>query len=237
MRERVQLIRVSHPELGPYEADLISNQGIEDIEYTVYMPVNNEDFPLASGERLVLRWDDESQRRGRAIVEGIDNEGDQQERHDLNWQTFKVSVHIQDHASNLRHYPRLIAGFEFFYASLHEIEEGEDWLTTTTTLDLHRQDTRFSRPIDDLINFSVSGLSFESKTAIDSSSPLLCAIGVDRSKVLIRCLSKVVRCALEGEYYSVAIHFISPPLELAETLSDVTLRLQRIETEGETYEV
>ena len=233
MRERVQLIRVSHPELGPYEADLISVGGEESLDYTVYLPLSDQDVPLEANERLVLRWEDESQKRGRAVVEEVDTDSETAEDSELSWQTFKISVQIQDSAANLRHYPRLVAGFEFFYASLHDIIEGEDWLTNTTTLDLHRQDTRFSRPLDKLINFSVSGLSFESDVAIDSSSPLLCAIGIDRSKLLIRCLSKVVRCEQEEGHYSVAIHFISPPVELAEALSEMTLRLQRKETEGE----
>jgi hypothetical protein len=215
----------------------MSSQEDRTQEYTLYLPISDEDTPLEAGERLVLRWDDETQKRGRAIVEEINNDKESASGHDLSWHTFKISVQIQDHVSNLRHYPRLLSGFEFFYASLHEIDEGEDWLTNTTTLDLHRLDIRFSRPIDELINFSVSGLSFESNEPIDNSSPLLCAIGVDRSKALIRCLSKVVRCEREGDHYCVAIHFISPPVELAETLSDVTLRLQRKETEGELHEI
>ncbi len=230
MRERVQLIRVSHPTLGPYEADLTRLDQSDQETYTVYLPVNDQDTPLQVGERLVLKWALGQQKRGRGVVEEVHT--DELEGHDLSWQTYRVSVQIQDHASNLRHYPRMIAGFEFFYAPLLEIEEGEEWLTVTSSLDNLRADPRLSHPIDNLLDFSVSGLSFEAKKPVDSSSPLLCAIGIGYPAQLIRCLSKVVRCEPEEDHYAIAIHFISPPVELAQALSDYTLRLQRKETEG-----
>ena len=50
---------------------------------------------------------------------------------------------------------------------------------------------------------------------------------------LTRCLGKVVRCEARDDRFIIAINFVSPPPELTQKLSDFTLKLQRIETEGE----
>jgi hypothetical protein len=235
MRERVQLIRVSHPYLGSYEADLVSTNDADKQGYAVYLPVSEDDMPLETGERVILKWDDEVNKRGRGVVESIDVEDHQE--HESDWQTLKISVAIKDHNSNLRHYPRLLGGFEFLYASLDEIDNVEEWLSNRIESISIRSDSRFSQPKDELINFSVSGFSFESEHPIDNSTPLVCAVGVESTTELIRCLAKVVRCQKNEEIYEVAVHFISPPQRLINALSEFTLKLQRQQTEGLQYEV
>lgn len=235
MRERVQLIRVSHPHLGPYEADLIATANGEEQGHVVYLPFSPEDSPLRLGERIVMSWYGESSKRGRGIVEEIRPEDI--ETHESEWQTLKLSVSMQDLGLNLRHYPRLIGGFEFFYASFEEIETPEEWLLSTTQQDEVRSDARFKQPTDELINFSVSGLSFESNHPIDISSSLACAIAIGGSSDLIRCLGKVVRCVKADRVYQIALHFISPPQDLIDELSEFTLKIQREETGGGVDEV
>ena len=235
MRERVQLIRVSHPHLGPYEADLIASVNGEDQGHIVYLPFGPEDSPLCLGERIVMSWYGESSKRGRGIVEDIRSEDI--DTHESDWQTLKVSVAMQDLGLNLRHYPRLVGGFEFFYISFEEMETPEEWLLSTNQSDNIRSDGRFNQPNDELINFSVSGMSFESDHPIDISSSLVCAIGVGGSSELIRCLGKVVRCVHIDDCYQIALHFISPPDPLINALSEFTLKIQREETGGGVDEV
>ena len=108
---------------------------------------------------------------------------------------------------------------------------------SSTQSDEVRADSRFHQPNDELINFSVSGLSFESNHPIDHSSSLACAIAIGGASDLIRCLGKVVRCEKSDDGYQIALHFISPPQALIDALSEFTLKIQREETGGGVDEV
>lgn len=241
MRERVQLVRVSHPHLGHYEADLVVLDNHLDAERVagcqVFLPMSKDGIPLEVGERVVIRWMGESTMRGRGVVAEIGQE-DEEDRDDQ-WLTYKLEITLQDHVSNLRHYPRMLGGIRLYFAPVEAIEDADAWLASEGGDEELSQDERFHTSIDELMNFSVSGLSFEASIELDPSIPLICAIGVGGGDRLIRCLGKVVRCVEIGSSsrYEVALHLISPPHELVEELSAFTLRLQKIETEGESDEV
>lgn len=251
MRERVQLIRVSHPHLGPYEADLVpvsqtrasarvellpsdSPPAVHDHSgYVAHLFVQSNSAQPHVGERVVLRWDEG--RRGRGVITLVQAES--QEGNDTSWLTFKLQIELQEHDRDFRHYPRMIGGIELWYAPMEDVEESEAWLSGEARA-LTIDDDRFMRPLDALMNFSVSGLSFEAQAPLDLSRLLLCALKVGESDEdghtrhnLIRCLSKVVRSAPEDDHFSIAISFVSPPPELTAALTDQTLKLQRLETD------
>lgn len=253
MRERVQLIRVSHPHLGPYEADLvpasqIHTSGESDplssdsppaidthLGYIAYLFVQSGSVTPAVGERVVLRWDEEESGRGRGVITHV--KADRQEGDDTEWVTFKLLIELQERDRDFRHYPRMIGGIELWYAPMEDVEESEAWLNGETSA-FELDDARFMRPIDALMNFSVSGLSFEAQKPLDLSRLLLCALKVGESseagsaeRGLVRCLGKVVRSVPEADHFSIAIHFVSPPPELTTALTDQTLKLQRLETD------
>lgn len=246
MRERVQLIRVSHPQLGHYEADLMRLEASDHEDgshYVIFLPMNTQGPSLEVGERVVVRWeqrDNPSQAplKGRGRVVEVIREGGEGDGVDEHWLTYRLEISLQNHVSNLRHYPRLLGGIRLYYAPVNTIEDADAWLTTgpRSETDLN-SDSRFSLPLDELMNFSVSGLSFESEASLDSSSLLLCAVGVGVEEELSWTLGKVVRCQPSELGYSVALHFVSPPQELIEKLSSFTLKLQRVETDGGEYEI
>ena len=71
MREQIQLIRVSHPHLGSYEADIVKTESPmeapDQFEYVAYLPVSSESTPFAEGERVVIKWGDNNL-RGRGMI-------------------------------------------------------------------------------------------------------------------------------------------------------------------------
>ena len=238
MREQIQLIRVSHPHLGSYEADIVktgSPMEVPDhIEYVAYLPVSPESAPFTSGERVVIKWG-ENNLRGRGVISEIGEEA--QEGGDQTWRTLKLSITLKEPTLNLRHYPRLFGGISLFYTMLEAVEDAEAGLTQSGSAQELIDDERFSAPLDPLMNFSVSGLSFEADEPLSKSLLLLCAIGLNAESGLVRCLGKVVRCKTKDDRFLIAINFVSPPPELTQQLSEYTLRLQRLETEGDLHEV
>ena len=233
MREQIQLIRVSHPHLGSYEADIVKTgapmEAPDQFEYVAYLPVSPESTPFTSGERVVVKWA-ENNLRGRGVVSEIGEED--QVGGDQTWRTLKLSITLKEPTLNLRHYPRLFGGISLFYARVEAVEDTEAWLTQSGTSQELIDDERFSAPLDRLMNFSVSGLSFEADEPLSTSRLLLCAIGLNAEGSLVRCLGKVVRCQNKDDRFLIALNFISPPPELTQQLSEFTLKLQRLETEG-----
>jgi len=237
-REQVQLIRVSHPHLGAYEADIINTESPQvapdQFEYIAYLPVNPESAPLVAGERVVLKWSN-SHLRGRGVITEIGEE--EEEGGNRIWRTFKLLINLKEPTLNLRHYPRMLGGISLFYTTVESVEDAEIWLNESSEPYDFSNDERFSQPLDPLMNFSVSGLSFEASEPLSTSHLLLCAIGQGGGGPLMRSMGKVVRCQGKEERYSIALNFVSPPPELTQQLSDFTLRLQRLETEGDLDEV
>lgn len=246
MRERIQLMRVSHPILGQYEADFLYQETEGKPTYTVYLTVDKIDPVVIVGERIVMTWLDDPSKHARAKIQSVTRElaQDQDE-----WETFQLTLEIQSQSNDLRHYPRLVGGFKLFYSLLDKIENVEDWLERAEEESQLLHQENFIKPLDDLLNFSVSGLSFETQAPLDISTVIACAI-IQRNKVeLIKCLAKVTRCAelkdelqdselsKDEKYYQIAVHFISPPQILTQALTELTLRLQRRETEGVAHEI
>ena len=238
MREQIQLIRVSHPHLGSYEADIVKTESHaeapDDVEYVAYLPVNPESTPFTAGERVVVKWS-ENNLRGRGTISGIGEE--ERTGGDQAWRTLKLSITLKEPTLNLRHYPRLFGGLSLFYTTVEMIEDAEAWLTRSGGVQELVDDERFSAPLDPLMNFSVSGLSFEAREPLNTSHLLLCAIGLYTDSKLARCLGKVVRCQPKDDRFLIALNFVSPPPELTQQLSEFTLKLQRLETEGDRDEV
>ena len=234
MRERVELIRVSHPYLGPYEADLTSVGQDEEQEHLLLLLIAQDHPPLQIGERLVLTWDGERTKSGRAIVEMINQ--DTQEL-DGDWTGVKLSLTMQTEPKNNRHYPRLYGGFDVYYASLLQFDDITGWLDVDCNIDEIKADQRFAKPIDELMNFSVNGLSFETNQPIDQGQQLVCVLGINQVNKPIKCLAKVVRCENLENTYMIALSFMSPPQSLTEVLTDFTLKLQKKEIEGDIDEI
>lgn len=241
MREHAQLIRVSHPHLGSYEVDLVPVYPLPDatteVDYYAYVLINNESEPLVSGERVVLKWVNSTQ-HGRGEITEVTEEPEEGSEA-TEWRTFKVSISMREQNLNLRHYPRLLGGLSLLYASLESITNPEAWLNEVVDheAEVLEADPRFSAPLDSLMNFSVSGLSFESERALDTSHFLLCSLGLGGEEERVRCLAKVVRCHESDQHFNIALSFVSPPPKLTQKLSAFTLKLQRIETEGERDEI
>ena len=235
MREHIQLIRVAHPYLGPYSADLTTVRTHTTHEYKLFVLLNNGHPPLEQGERLVLKWEGEGSKVGRGVVEEVRVE--KEEGDGLEWQGIKLSLNIKENQSDHRHYPRLYAGFELYVAPLDEFEDIASWLEAPCNLEEVSQDKRFIKPSDELMNFSVNGIAFETPTTIEQGQQLLCVLHINSLKQTIKCLAKVVRCERTYELHSVALSFISPPQKLIEVLTDFTLKLQKKEIEGDSDEV
>jgi hypothetical protein len=246
MRERIQLMRVSHPILGQYEADFLYQETEGKPTYTVYLTVDKIDPVLIAGERIVMTWLDDPSKHARAKIQSVMRESAQDQDE---WETFQLTLEIQSQSNDLRHYPRLVGGFKLFYSLLDDIENVEDWLERDEEESQLQHQGNFTKPLDDLLNFSVSGLSFETQAPLDISTVIACAIIQPDKAELIKCLAKVTRCAVlkddpkdfelsrDEKYYQIAVHFVSPPQILTQALTEFTLRLQRRETEGVAHEI
>lgn len=236
MREQAQLLRISYPHLGAYEVDLVKLYPLPGEEttadYLAYLAIHHDNDPPTIGERIVLKWNERLQGGRGEVVDLVEEQDDTGP--DSEWRTFKISIAVHEQSIDARDYPRLVGGLSLFYANVDHIDEAEAWLSGLEDAENVSQDTRFSQPLDAFMNFSVSGVSFEAGEALSVSSPVLCALGMtNQPQTLTRCLGKVVRCEARDERFIIAINFVSPPPELTQTLSDFTLKLQRIETEGE----
>jgi hypothetical protein len=252
MRERVQLIRVRHPYLGPYEADIIPSQRDDEhtidsshshsevppalnlnADYIAYLPIPAESTPFEAGERVVLRWGDEHDQRGRGVIARVGSEA--QEGGDQAWQTAKLLITLHERESDLRHYPRMLTELQVVYTPMEMIADPESWLSQSGPIEAFEQDERFFKPLNSLVNFSVSGVSFKAKQAQDISRLMLCALNIDaHADEALRCLAKVVRSErdeYEEESFDIVLNFITPPPELSNAMSQLTLKLQRLETD------
>ena len=240
MRERVQLMRVSHPILGQYEADFLQQEEQGEPLCIAYLTMDKIDPIVVVDERVVITWLNDSSKHARATIKAISVEQSQSQDE---WETYKLTLSLQSQSNDLRHYPRLVGGFQFSYALVDQLDNVEEWLEAKEDLSHIRAHQAFEQAIDDLLNFSVSGLSFEAESSIDNSTIIACAISVNGSVEVIKCLAKVTRCfqiddsESAVDHYQIAIHFISPPQTLTDVLSELTLRIQRRETEGTSNEV
>ena len=229
MRHRVTLVRVKYPTATPLEADLISASEDAD-EGLLMIPMSLEDEvpPFSLEERLVLHWPDLIARQGKARVLEIDTLEENPASENHPWFTLQLSVEVDLPSENLRHYPRLIGGVDLGYIEISEGMDSEIWLSGKDREDSSSSEgLQLSTPIDPLMNFSVFGLKFESRDLLSESTLLLCEIGLPVDEQRWRSLAKVVRVWPEGDLFSTAIHFISPPQGLVDALSDFTLRIQR----------
>ena len=222
MRTQARLIRVKDPSLSPLEADLINfnqdnHQSVEAIA-PIHIKRSEGQIPEA-GERLVLRWEEGDQRlSGHASIEKVDYEAQQENQE---WQTLKLTLKLQGIESNSRHYPRMLGGIALTFTPIDHVQEVEGWMGHQAELDLQHH------PLDPLMNFSVNGLKFESDQELTESTLLACEVGLSVDQSRWRTLAKVVRVWNEETHFSIAIHFISPPTDLTDTLSAYTLRLQK----------
>ena len=231
MREPITLVRITHPTLEPLEADLVS---IDDA-VSIYIPSSYADsIPSFNvDERIILTWYDNNKHSKAKIIsitqEDISEElltkvKDEQKLTDSNrWYMIVLSVSLEPTIDNLRHYPRLLGGINLSYVPVTDGNLTEAWLDGQED----EQIENFHQPIDSLMNFSVNGLKFECKAELTESTLLLCTVGLLSEEKQWRTLAKVVRVWKEESYNSVAIHFISPPVDLTTKLSEFTLKLQR----------
>ena len=229
MRHRVTLVRVKYPTVAPLEADLISASKDSD-EGLLLIPMSLEDDvpPFSVEERLVLDWPDLIAGQGKARVLQVDTLEENPASENHPWFTLQLSVEVDLPSENLRHYPRLIGGVDLGYIEVSEGMDSEVWLSSTGREAPSTSETfELSTPVDPLMNFSVFGLKFESRDLLSESTLLLCEIALPVDDRRWRSLAKVVRVWPEGELFSTAIHFISPPQGLVDALSEFTLRIQR----------
>jgi hypothetical protein len=224
MRTQARLIRVKDLSASPLEADLINffSQNQEEIEAIapIHIDIPKTAIPQ-EGERLVLSWEDGDQwLNGQAIVHTIEREI---QKEDQEWQTLKLVLKLQGIENNSRHYPRMLGGVHLAFTQVDQLEEVEGWVDHTIDLNLNLT------PLDPLMNFSVNGLKFEANLTLNESTLLACEVGLKSNQERWRTLAKVVRVWDEGDHFSIAVHFISPPTGLTEAFSEYTLRLQKAE--------
>jgi hypothetical protein len=228
MREQVTFLRVKHPELTPLEGDLIE---VSATEAELYVPLLTDDHnhpELEVGERLVLQWADREIQHAKAQIQTISVEESAQGAGFEQWSTFKLAITLDTLESELRHYPRFFGGIDLRYCPLSEDVElnVESWLDHQLE-GPDESHLTFYKPLDSLINFSVTGLKFECKTTLSESTLLLCELSVGGGESQWRCLAKVIRTWQDEVDAKTAIHFISPPQGLIDELSEFTLKLQR----------
>jgi hypothetical protein len=234
MREPITIVRVKYPTLAPLEADFV----MHDKMVNVYIPLSYADKTptFEVNERIIITWYDESTRHTKAKVLSITQEdlmsdlplteenSYEKQLDSGRWYTLILSLSLDDIQGNLRHYPRLIGGIDLAYTPVNENDSIEAWLEG----EIKSATAPLQKPIDSFMNFSVNGLKFECSTTLNESTLLLCEIGLSSEQQRWRSLAKVVRVWEEVNYKSVAIHFISPPTELTEKLSEFTLKIQRV---------
>jgi hypothetical protein len=97
MRERIQLMRVSHPILGQYEADFLYQETEGKPTYTVYLTVDKIDPVLIAGERIVMTWLDDPSKHARAKIQSVMRESAQDQDE---WETFQLTLEIQSQSND-----------------------------------------------------------------------------------------------------------------------------------------
>jgi hypothetical protein len=129
-----------------------------------------------------------------------------------------------------RAYPRLVGGVPLRYRLLHRTEERAEtlaWLSGDKS-PLNRGE--WITP-DDLMNFSVTGLRFESDAEAEAGQVLLLDLGV-RGHGSWRCTARVVRTfdappdGVPNGSRSLAVSFEVIPTEAEEALTEMTLAIQ-----------
>ena len=185
----------------------------------VELSPSSEDPELELGERLIVEWGDEAQ-RARAVVKAREAG----ERGAL-----RLTLAMTLTEPDARHYPRLVGGISMRCARLDQEPSGvEAWLDGGSDA---LSELSLSEALDELMNFSVYGLAFESPLALHVKDELLCELGLSREGDRWRTRAQVVRAwEIEEGRYGVALQFTDPPSGLIDTLARFTLELQKLST-------
>ena len=216
MSAPVRLLRVKHPLEGHLEASL-SRLAPELAYVELSSSAGGLDFEL--GERLIVEWSDEAQ-RARAVVKAREAGGEG---------ALRLTLSMTLTEPDARHYPRLVGGISIRCARRDQaLSDVEAWLEGSSDA---LSELRLSEALDELMNFSVYGLAFESSLALHVGDELLCELGLSRERDRWRTRAQVARAWEIGEgRYGVAIQFTDPPSGLIDTLARFTLELQKLST-------
>lgn len=177
-----------------------------------------EGLDLSVSERLIVEWSNGSH-RARATVNQARSEGGQ----------LTLTLSLTTSEPDARHYPRLVGGISISFAPPPEPREGVDsWLQGEEQA---LSSVAFNAALDELMNFSVYGLAFESKLELQVGTPLLCELGLSRDQARWRTQAQVTRSwPVNEERHGVAIEFTSPPSGLIDVLAAYTIELQKLNT-------
>lgn len=228
MRSFVRLLRVKHPTLTPLEADLTLIEPQTACVVTPYTQ-HEDEAPLTAGERLIVEWSQQDM-RARAVVLEVNFqafEGDSSEAVERFGAqgTLQLTLQLTLSDPDARHYPRLLGGISVRFCAL---DDRVATLDTDAWLAHKEVALPLITPLDELMDFSVHGLAFESPEHLEGSAFVLCEVGVAREADRWRTSAKVARSWPLGEgRFGLALQFISPPPALTDALSAYTLELQR----------
>ena len=216
MSEPVRLLRVKRPLEGYIEAHL-TRHGPEHADATLVL--GDDRAALSSSERLIIEWPNGAPRT-RATVSAVDVTQDAQ---------VTLSLSLTPSEPDARHYPRLVGGVALSFTSApNEPELITAWLTDPPR---SASALRLSSALDELMNFSVYGLAFESPMHLEVGEALLCELGLSRDQERWRTRAVVARSWPVGEgRHGLALQFTDPPSGLIDTLAAYTLELQKLNT-------
>jgi len=215
--EPVRLLRVRRPLEGHIEA-LFTRYSPENADATLVL--NEETSTLTRSERLIIEWPSGAPRT-RATVSAVEVTQDAQ---------VTLSLSLTPSEPDARHYPRLVGGVALTFSSApSELDLTTAWLEAQPGTPSALQQ---SSALDELMNFSVYGLAFESPIQLEVGTELLCELGLSREAERWRTRAVVARSwATEAEgRHGLALQFIDPPSDLVDTLATYTLELQKLNT-------
>lgn len=214
MSDSVRLLRVKYPIEGHLDGLLTRlgpEQAIVQLDLPSTMPA------LEASERLIIEWSHGTSPT-RAVLDDLSVEQTQ----------YTLNLSLAPLESDARHYPRLIGGIalSFMHSTQNQHEE-DAWLNQVSMPNPYS----FLEALDELMNFSVYGLAFESTKNMQVGARLLCEVGLSRSQERWRTRAEVVRAwQISEARFGLAIFFHSPPSELIDTLAAYTLELQKLST-------
>ena len=171
---------------------------------------------LAIGTHAILSFEDDDQPRVIGRIAGVNGNRIELEQRVLR-------------ARERRAFPRLIGGLQLSVRALSATEEAGEVAAWTRGDDGPSERGEWFQP-DELMNFSVTGLRFDSPPEVLANQILLIDMGV-RKFGRWRCVAEVVRVftePLDGSSGSgqVAVQFIEIPTDAENALSEMTLAIQ-----------
>jgi hypothetical protein len=121
------------------------------------------------------------------------------------------------HPREKRLFPRMYAQMSMLIQEVKTDFAVSKWLNNEIS-----SDPTWVQP-EPFMNFSINGVSFQSKLPLTKSSTVLVELELDE---VYRIVARVIRCQLEGDRYDIALYFEEISEKAIKYLSSMTLRIQ-----------